>query len=176
LPVLSLAVSGAADRTWYAGTPAGLFRSRDNATSWQRSSQFQTVAHVATGPPGATVVAATGESNATGLVATDGSDATGLGDAVVVASADGNVVRSADGGSTWTVVPVPFEAADVSGFALPTPRGVLAATWSASRRTRDLWFSPDQDAPWEHICTSPGDAPLVLARWPPSHHSRSPWC
>lgn len=140
MPVLSLDLSSAADQTLYAGTPRGLFVSANQARDWRPAGVFQHVSLVAVAAPGAPVLAA----------------------------ADGRVVRSLDAGSTWSVMDVPFDTAEVSSFAFLTSgdarQAVLAATYSARRRVREVWCSRDGGDCWERLLELTGDVPLVLAR------------
>jgi photosystem II stability/assembly factor-like uncharacterized protein len=154
--VVDLAVSSAyaRDRTCYAATVAGLFRSRTQHVAWERTP----------GPTGSTRLVRTGPA---------------LADApppVFVALTGGGLLASDDAGETWRTLRQGFDRAEIVSLVLSPSyardRTLFVGTTSTpagdAPGERVLWRSTDDGARWERWLVEPGSGVLPVAL-PASH-------
>lgn len=140
------------DATLYAAADAGLFRSRDRASTWRL---------VAPGAPAPCRAFALAPTRAGPPL-------------VVAAFADGQLLLSPDGGERWTPLPWPCEgheavaaACSPADHAHPT---LFLATLGNSDVPVVVWRSTDGGATWQRWLDERGDLPVELLA--PSADSR----
>jgi photosystem II stability/assembly factor-like uncharacterized protein len=179
--VRTLEQSASAPGVWVAGTRRGVFRSRDDAKSWERITpaddpELQNVDSLAIDPQDAATIyvgtyhlpwktsdgGKTWQPIAAGMI--DDSDIMSLRiDAQnprrVFSSACSGIYRSEDGGSTWTKLQgIPYSSRRTQQIAQDPgdPRRLYAAT------TEGLWATSDYGETWSRVTARETSANAVM--------------
>jgi photosystem II stability/assembly factor-like uncharacterized protein len=179
--VRTLEQSASEPGVWVAGTRRGLFRSRDDAKSWERITEpndpeLQNVDSLAIDPRDAETIyvgtyhlpwktsdgGKTWQPIAAGMI--DDSDIMSLridarNPRRVFSSACSGIYRSDDGGATWTKLQgIPYSSRRTQQIAQDPvdPRRLYAAT------TEGLWATSDYGETWKRVTTRETNANAVV--------------
>jgi hypothetical protein len=149
---LAISPDFARDRTLYAATAAGLFRSRDGAASWD-------------------AVVGEGLTGAVGAIAV-GPEAGGKPGLLLTVTLDGELFASEDAGETWRPIGVGFGGASVVTLAISPGFAKDHTIFAGTREPYNdgsgdsllvLWRSTDGGGRWHHWLEERGRSALPLA-------------